>query len=54
MVENDAVLGCIEQRLRGLEVPLAITLWNGRRLAAAEAARVSVAFPATREYIYAG
>ena len=42
MLENDAVLGRIEQRLRDLEVPLSITLWNGRRLAAAPAPRVSV------------
>ena len=42
MSENDAVLGRIEQRLRELEIPMSITLWNGRRLAAAPAPRVSV------------
>src|SRR5436853_4140959 len=42
MSETDAVLGRIEERLRGLEVPLAITLWNGRRLASAPTPRVNV------------
>src|SRR5688500_17920771 len=42
MLGNDAVLGRIEQRLRDLDVPLSITLWNGRRLAPREAPRVSV------------
>src|SRR5687767_4719145 len=42
MLENDAVLGRIERRLRGLEVPMSITLWNGRRLAPEPAPRVSV------------
>ena len=42
MLGNDAVLGRIEQRLRDLDVPLSITLWNGRRLAPREAPGVSV------------
>jgi cyclopropane-fatty-acyl-phospholipid synthase len=42
MLENDAVLGRIEQRLRKLEVPMSVTLWNGRRIAAAPAPQVSV------------
>jgi cyclopropane-fatty-acyl-phospholipid synthase len=42
MHENDTMLGRIEQRLRDLGVPLSITLWNGRRLAAVETPGVSV------------
>jgi cyclopropane-fatty-acyl-phospholipid synthase len=42
MHENDAVLGRIEQRLRELEIPMSITLWNGKRLGAAPAPRVTV------------
>ena len=42
MLGNDGVLGRIEQRLRDLDVPVSITLWNGRRLAVRETAGVSV------------
>jgi cyclopropane-fatty-acyl-phospholipid synthase len=42
MLANDAMLGRIEQRLRALEVPLSITLWNGKRLTPTEAPHVSV------------
>jgi len=42
MQVNDAVLGKVEQRLRQLDVPLAVTLWDGKRLAPAGAPRVNV------------
>jgi cyclopropane-fatty-acyl-phospholipid synthase len=42
MLGNDAVVGRIEERLRALEVPLSITLWNGRRIAAAPTPRIRV------------
>jgi len=42
MLANDAMLGRIEQRLRALEVPLSITLWNGKRLTPTETPHVNV------------
>src|SRR4051812_27863186 len=36
------LLGLLEQRLRELDVPLAITLWNGQRVTPAEKPRASV------------
>ena len=42
MQANHAMLGRIEQRLRALEVPLGITLWNGQRLALTETPHVNV------------
>ena len=42
MLQENRLLGRIEQRLRDLDVPLSITLWNGQRLAAKEPPRVSV------------
>jgi cyclopropane-fatty-acyl-phospholipid synthase len=42
MPQDNALLGRIEQRLRDLDVPLAITLWNGQRLTPADPATVSV------------
>ena len=42
MQVNDAVLGKVEQRLRRLGVPLAVTLWDGKRVAAAAAPSVNV------------
>ena len=42
MQGSDAMLGRIEQRLRDLQLPLAITLWNGRRVAPTTAPDVSV------------
>ncbi|MGZ5142062.1 MAG: class I SAM-dependent methyltransferase [Burkholderiales bacterium] len=41
-MQDSAVLGRIEQRLRDLDVPLAITLWNGQRLTPKDPPRVSV------------
>ncbi|HEV7391926.1 MAG TPA: hypothetical protein VGO08_09805, partial [Burkholderiales bacterium] len=41
-MQDSAVLGRIEQRLRDLDVPLAITLWNGQRLMPKDPPRVSV------------
>jgi cyclopropane-fatty-acyl-phospholipid synthase len=42
MQQDNALLGRIEQRLRDLDVPLAITLWNGTQLVPKERPRVSV------------
>src|SRR6476661_1352534 len=42
MQQDNALIGRIERRIRDLEVPLAITLWNGRRVAPREAPQVSV------------
>jgi cyclopropane-fatty-acyl-phospholipid synthase len=42
MQQDGLLLGQIEQRLRQIDVPLSITLWNGQRLAAAEHPAVSV------------
>ena len=42
MERNDPLLGRIEQKLRDLDVPLAITLWNGQRLAPKDPAPISV------------
>jgi cyclopropane-fatty-acyl-phospholipid synthase len=42
MQPSEGFLERIEQRLRDLDVPLAITLWNGQRVASTEAPRVSV------------
>ena len=39
---DNVLVGRIEQRIRELDVPLAITLWNGRRLSAADDAAVNV------------
>ena len=39
---SDGLLGRLEQRIRDLEVPLAVTLWNGRRVAATDDAHVNV------------
>ena len=42
MQHQDGLLGRIEQRIRELDVPLAITLWNGQRLTSTQDARVNV------------
>ena len=42
MPSENPLLGKIEQRIRELQVPLAITLWNGRRLSAAEEPAVNL------------
>jgi len=42
MQQETGLLGRIEQRIRDLDVPLAITLWNGHRLAPFARAQVSV------------
>jgi len=42
MQVHDAMLGRLETRLRELDVPLSITLWNGRQLAPKKAPEVSV------------
>jgi cyclopropane-fatty-acyl-phospholipid synthase len=42
MPQDNALLERIGQRIRALDVPLAITLWNGQRLTPADAAAVSV------------
>jgi cyclopropane-fatty-acyl-phospholipid synthase len=42
MPQDGLLLGRIEQRLRDLELPVSITLWNGQRLTAGERAQVSV------------
>ena len=39
---DTALLGKIEQRIRELDVPLSITLWNGQRLSAADEPAVNV------------
>lgn len=39
---DDAMFDRLEQRLRDLDVPLSITMWNGRRLAPRNSPRVSV------------
>ena len=41
-MDNVGILGRLEQRLRELEVPLAITLWNGDELAPKDSPRVRV------------
>jgi cyclopropane-fatty-acyl-phospholipid synthase len=41
-MQQDAFLGRIEQRLRELEVPAAITLWNGQRVAPRDSPSVTV------------
>ena len=42
MQVQDAMLGRLEMRLRELDVPLSITLWNGRQLAPKATPEVSV------------
>jgi cyclopropane-fatty-acyl-phospholipid synthase len=42
MQQETGLLGRIEQRIRDLDVPLAITLWNGHRVAPLDRAQVSV------------
>jgi hypothetical protein len=42
MQGNEFMLGRIERRLRDLEVPLSITLWDGQRVAPSTAAHVNV------------
>ena len=42
MQQDNGLLGRIEQRLRDLDVPLAITLWNGQRLGPKDPLPVSV------------
>ena len=42
MQHEDGLLGRIEQRIRELDVPLAITLWNGQRLTPKQDARVNL------------
>lgn len=42
MQSDNAMLDRIEQRLRALQVPLSVTLWNGQRLAPTDAPQVSV------------
>ena len=42
MAQDSALLGQIERRIRQLEVPLGITLWNGRRVSAAPEPAVNV------------
>lgn len=41
-MHSDALLNRLERRLQDLDVPLAITMWNGRRLAPKIAPRVNV------------
>jgi cyclopropane-fatty-acyl-phospholipid synthase len=42
MPQDTGLLGRIEQRIRDLDVPLAITLWNGTRVTPTEQPQVSV------------
>jgi cyclopropane-fatty-acyl-phospholipid synthase len=42
MQQNDALLGRIERRIKELEVPLSVTLWNGRAIARAATPAVAV------------
>lgn len=42
MQSDNAMLDRIAQRLRTLDVPLSVTLWNGQRLAPSDAPQVSV------------
>ena len=42
MLQNDGVLGRVEKRLSELDVPLAVTFWNGRRFAPSKPPQVSV------------
>lgn len=42
MQHADGVLGQLEQRIRNLDVPIAVKLWNGRELAADSQPRVRV------------
>ena len=42
MQVNDGVLGRLERRIRELDVPVAIKLWNGCEVAARETPRVRV------------
>jgi cyclopropane-fatty-acyl-phospholipid synthase len=42
MQQESLLLGRIEQRLRGLDVPLSITLWNGQRVTVREPPQVRV------------
>ena len=42
MQRGHGLIDRIEQRLRDLDVPLAITLWNGQRVASKDPPRVSV------------
>lgn len=42
MPQDNALLDRIENRIRDLDVPLSITLWNGRRVAPKDAPRVKV------------
>jgi cyclopropane-fatty-acyl-phospholipid synthase len=48
MPSDNPLLGKIEQRIRQLDVPLAITLWNGKRLSAGEDAAVNVTIRSPR------
>jgi cyclopropane-fatty-acyl-phospholipid synthase len=42
MLQNEGMLGRVEQRLSDLDVPLSVTFWNGRRFAPKEPPRVNV------------
>jgi cyclopropane-fatty-acyl-phospholipid synthase len=42
MLNSDALLGQVEKRLRDLDLPLSITFWNGRRVAATAGSPVNV------------
>jgi cyclopropane-fatty-acyl-phospholipid synthase len=48
MAQDSALLTQIEQRIRALQVPLAITLWNGRRVSTAPEAAVNVTIRSPR------
>ena len=48
MAQDNALLGQIEQRIRELDVPLGITLWNGQRVSAAPEPAVNVTIRSPR------
>jgi cyclopropane-fatty-acyl-phospholipid synthase len=48
MAQDNALLGQIEQRIRDLDVPLGITLWNGQRVSAAPQPAVNVTIRSPR------
>jgi cyclopropane-fatty-acyl-phospholipid synthase len=48
MAQDNALLGQIQRRMRELDVPLAITLWNGQRLSAVDDPSVNVTIRSPR------
>ena len=48
MAQDNALLGRIEQRIRELDVPLGVTLWNGQRVTAALEPAVNVTIRSPR------